>query len=570
MADSSLIEYSLDADRVSAEARVAFPRLTDAQTRAVAETAKERELKDGETLWEVGDRSASLFVVIEGAVEITQPLPDRQSRVIVKHGVGGFTGDIDLLSSKAAVVAGRASGRTRVLEVCPQALKKLVVSNPVLSDVILAAFIARRRLLLSEQHGEITLIGSRYSPQLYALREFLERNSRPFSWIDVDNDAAAERLTEAFDLSFDELPAVVTSSGEVCRNPSVTGLARELGLSDIGAGEVFDMAVVGGGPAGLAAAVYGGSEGLSTIVLDAHAPGGQAATSSKIENYLGFPMGISGADLAQNALIQAEKFGVRFATPRRVARLAKDGSVYRLELDDGESIQARTVVAACGVRYRRLPAANAEQYEGRGIYFAATRMEAEYCSGDDVAIVGGGNSAGQAAVYLAASARQVYILIRSGDLQHSMSRYLINRIEGLANVRLLAHTEIDRFDGADRLTSIRVRDNRSDEFRKLSVSGVFVFIGAVANTEWLHDVVSVDRNGFVHTGDMIDAQSLDANTWAGDEHPSAFETGTRGIFAVGDVRCGSTKRVASAVGEGSVVVQSVHRRIAEMGPARVA
>jgi thioredoxin reductase (NADPH) len=562
VSDSSVIDSTLEPAILEAEARVAFPKLSYAQIQRIAAIARERTLADGELLWAVGERAASFYAVLDGAVDIRQPLPGGETRLVVQHGTGGFTGDVDLLSSKAAAVTGIASGSTRALEVCPETLKKLVVSDPEISDVILAAFIARRRLLLAENHGEITLIGSRYSPQLYALREFLERNSRPFSWIDADNDPAAHQLIESFQLSVDEMPAVVTFDGEVCRNPSVAKLANELGLSDLGADEIYDMAIVGGGPAGLAAAVYGGSEGLKAIVLDAHAPGGQAGTSSKIENYLGFPMGISGAELAQNALVQAEKFGVRFATPRRVGRLIHDGAVYRLELDDGEYLKTRTVVAASGVRYRRLQAENAERFESRGIYFAATRMEAELCSHEEVAIIGGGNSAGQAAVFLAQTARQVHILIRSGDLEHSMSRYLINRIADLPNVQLHTRAEIYRFLGADRLERIQVRNNQTGAISDLPVSHVFVFIGAVANTDWLQGVVELDRNGFVYTGDTFNDDQLNASHWSEAERPSSFETNAKGIFAVGDVRCGSTKRVASAVGEGSVVVQFVHRRVA--------
>ena len=561
MHSSSIIDSGLELANLDAETKAAFPRLSDQQMQCISAIAKTRTLADGESLWAVGDRAASLFVVLQGAVDIRQPLPNGKTRLIVTHGPGGFTGDIDLLSSKAAVVAGIAAGPTRTLEVCPDTLKKLVVSDPEISDLVLAAFIARRRLLLAQNQGEITILGSRYSPQLYALREFLERNARPFTWMDVENDPAAQQLVESFQLGADEMPAVVTADGQLCRNPTVSGLAQELGLSDIGSGEIFDMAVVGGGPAGLAAAVYGGSEGLSSIVLDAHSPGGQAGTSSKIENYLGFPMGISGAELAQNALVQAEKFGVRFATPRRVSRLVEDGSLFRLELDDGEQLKARTIVAASGVRYRRLPAENAEMFEGRGIYFAATRMEAELCSHQEVAIVGGGNSAGQAAVFLAKHAHRVHILIRSGDLNHSMSRYLIDRIEALPNVQLHTYSEILRFLGTDRLERIQVKDNRSEATSELPVSHVFVFIGAVANTDWLQGVVDLDRNGFVYTGESLDDERLGADQWGQGEHPSSFETGRRGIFAVGDVRYGSTKRVASAVGEGSIVVQFVHRRV---------
>ena len=563
-ARDSVIESTLDPVILESESRIAFPILSEVQIDRIRGIARSRELSDSEVLWQVGDRAAAFYIVLHGAVAISQPLPGGETRLVVKHGPGGFTGDVDLLSTKAAVVSGIASGPTMVLEVHPDSLKKLVVSDPDISDLLLAAFIARRRLLLAQNHGDITLVGSRYSPEIYALREFLERNSRPFNWIDIETDPAADQIVNRFGLGIEETPAVVTAEGVICRNPSVERLAEELGLSDIGVGEIYDMAVVGAGPAGLAAAVYGGSEGLETIVLDAHAPGGQAGTSSKIENYLGFPMGISGAELAQNALLQAEKFGVRFATPQRASKLVRDGSIYRIELVGRGEVKARTVVAASGVRYRRLPAENAAQFEGRGIYFAATRMEAGLCSREDIAIVGGGNSAGQAAVFLAGVARQVHILIRSGDLDHSMSRYLINRIDALPNVQLHPYTEISRFEGQNRLQGIEVRNNQSGLTTALPVTHVFVFIGAVANTAWLRGAVHLDKNGFVYTDDALPRNHLEVSHWPDGGKPAAFETNLPGVFAIGDVRCGSTKRVASAVGEGSVVVQFVHRRVAHL------
>ncbi len=564
----SALQGTVEPEVLDREARVAFPLLTDAQVARVERIAKKRSFAEGERLWGVGDRGASFFVVVSGAVNVCQPLPGGDKRCIVQHGPRGFTGDIDLLSSKAAVVAGIATADTTALEVDPVALKKLVVADSEISDVLLAAFLARRRMLLARQHGEITLVGSRYSPRLYALREFLERNSRPFQWIDLESDPAAAELLERFELGCSDTPAVLTADG-VCKNPTVERLAEKMGLADIGPATVYDLAVVGAGPAGLASAVYGGSEGLDTIVLDAHAPGGQAATSSKIENYLGFPMGISGADLAQNALVQAEKFGVRFATPRRVSKLVREGSVFRLEIEGGDSVRARAVVAACGVHYRRLPAENAKCFEGKGIYFAATRMEADLCTNENVAIVGGGNSAGQAAVYLAQRAAHVHVLIRSKSLDHSMSRYLIDRIDALPNVTLHPFTEIRRFDGDGRLARIRGSDNRDGTERQMDVLNVFVFIGAVANTDWLQGCVAMDDNGFVHTGDSLSAEDLREAGWPEATHPSTFETSMPGVFAVGDVRCKSTKRVASAVGEGSVVVQFVHRRVAAESRAAV-
>ncbi len=557
----SITASNLDPERVEAIGRIAFPRLDEQQLSRIREVARERTLANGETLWSVGERTASFFVVLSGEVEIRQPDTQGKSHLIVRHGPGGFTGDVDLLSPKASVVEGVAYGETQVLEVCPDTLKRLVVADSQISDTVLAAFMARRRLLMMQGMGDITLIGSRYSPEVYALREFLERNSRPFRWIDVEADETYENLLEAFRISPEDTPAVITSTGKVCRNPSVTSLAANLGLSDIGDERVYDMVVVGAGPAGLAASVYGGSEGLDVVVLDATAPGGQAGTSSKIENYLGFPMGISGRELAQNALMQAEKFGVRFVTPRRACGLIRDGKVYVITLENDKRLRTRTLCIATGVFYRRLPAQGAANFEGRGIYFGATGMEAELCRNEQIAIVGGGNSAGQAAVFLSKFASKVHILIRSGDLEHSMSRYLINRIESLSNVKLHKHTQITHFQGNGRLEQVHVRRGEAQDTERFPVRHVFVFIGAAPNTDWLQGGVSLDEKGFVCTGPDVPLEALELEEWGADRRPFIFETNRPGVFAAGDVRSGSTKRVASAVGEGSVIVQFVHKVI---------
>ena len=539
----------------------AFPRLDDAEIAQLESIARTSRFADGEALWEVGERNASFYVILDGAVDIRQRRHDGTATVIVRHGRGGFTGDVDLLSDHAAVVEGRAAGDTTVLEICPQTLKRVVVALSGLSDTILQAFLARRRALIAGGYGSILLLGSRYSPDVFRIRDFLERNARPFLWWDLDSNENVAALLEGFGIRPDETPVIVDTNGNVYRNPAIEEMAHCMGLNTVAADRLYDVVVVGSGPAGLASAVYAASEGLGVLVVDAVAPGGQAGTSSKIENYLGFPTGISGRELAQRAHLQAEKFGATVAVPRRASRLHGAEPPFAVELDDGEVVRGRTLVVASGANYRRLDVDDAPRFEGRGLYFGATAMEAQLCKEQAVIVVGGGNSAGQAAVYLSRHASEVHVLIRGGGLEQSMSTYLIDRIEAIPNISLHRHTQIVALDGDDRLAGVTVADTQTGARTDYPIGHVFVFIGAAPNTDWLAGHVALDDKGFVLTGRDLPPAALDETLWPDGRRPTLLETSRPGIFAAGDVRSGSTKRVASAVGEGSICVQFIHRAL---------
>ncbi|MEM8987997.1 MAG: FAD-dependent oxidoreductase [Pseudomonadota bacterium] len=551
-----------DAVPESDDGSSAFPYLTDAQIDQIAKIANERTFADGEALWEIGDRNASFYVIRNGAVDIRQRLHDGDCVTIVQHKERGFTGDVDLLSGKSAVVEGRAHGAVSALEVCPERLRRLVVADSGLSDVILTAFFARRQALLAAGLGNLMLLGSRYSQNTFRIREFLERNSRPFRWVDLDADEDAAALLEGFGVAIEDTPVVVSADGDIYRNPGIEDMARCLGLSAVNDDRIHDVIVVGAGPAGLAASVYAASEGLDVVALDAVAPGGQASTSSKIENYLGFPTGISGRELAQRAQVQAEKFGAALSAPRGALSLdCSCPNTYKIDVGDGESVRGRAVVIASGAQYRRLPLAQAERFEGQGVYFGATAMEARLCAGEEVIVIGGGNSAGQAAVYLSGHAKHVHVMVRSEGLERTMSKYLIDRIDALGNTTLHTYTEVSNIFGEDRLERIETHCKKTGEKTLRDIRNLFVFIGAAPNTDWLNGCVALDEKGFVITGRDIPESELDAEKWL-DHRPSLLETSLPRIFAAGDIRSGSTKRVASAVGEGSISVQFIHQALA--------
>jgi thioredoxin reductase (NADPH) len=541
----------------------AFPVLSEAQIELIAGHGERRRFADGDDVWRLGEPMSSFFVVVAGAVEVFQLTGTGERHQVVVHQPGEFTGDIDLLSSSATVVGARAVGDTETIEVPAERLRRLVVENAELSDIVLAAFLARRQELLATGRGSLTIVGSRFSPDTFRIREFLERNSRPFEWIDLESDDGVSDLLDTFGVGVDDTPLVIDSNGVVSHNPSIEEMASCFGLSRVDEGEIYDVVVAGGGPAGLAAAVYAASEGLKVLIVDEVAPGGQASTSSKIENYLGFPTGISGRELAQRAYVQATKFGAEVAAPRRVEALDVTHRPYVLDIGDGQKARGRTVVISTGARYRRLPLDNAERYEGRGIYFGATMMEARMCSREEVVIVGGGNSAGQAAVFLSQHAGHVHIAIRSESLEHSMSKYLIHRIEASPKITLHPHSEITALRGDEVLEGVELTDNRSGESHAMDIRHAFIFIGADPNTAWLPHELAVDTRGFIRTGRDLEPDELDAQLWRNRRQPYLLETSVPGVFAAGDVRSGSTKRVASAVGEGSISVSFIHQVLSE-------
>jgi thioredoxin reductase (NADPH) len=535
----------------------AFPTLSAKQIARIAPFARERDLKDGELLWEAGDRNRPLFVILQGEIEILSGA----DHTVTVHKAGAFTGDVDLLSGRPVVVRALARGAVRLLELPSARLRSLVQTDPELSEIFLRAFMLRRVALMSQGGSNVVLIGSRHSPGTLALQEFLTRNSQPYGYIDADRDAAVQESLDRFGVGVEDVPVFICRGTKVLRKPAIEEVAECLGLSDVDESVVRDLVVVGAGPAGLSAAVYAASEGLDVLVIEANAPGGQAGSSSRIENYLGFPTGISGQDLASNALVQAEKFGAELTVARTVSGLGC-ARPYRVELGAGVTIQARSVVIASGVRYRKPDLPNLTRFEGVGVYYGATKVEARFCSGEDVIVVGGGNSAGQAAAFLSETGRSVTVMVRRPGLAESMSRYLIRRIQETPNIRLLTETNIVALEGDSQLERVTWRDGQGVA-TTAGIRHVFMMTGANPNTAWLRDCVALDEKGFVRTGPDLDAAALSAARWPFSRLPLLFETSRPGVFAIGDVRANSVKRVAAAVGEGSVCIQLVHKVLAE-------
>jgi len=457
-------------------------------------------------------------------------------------------------------VSARVAEPGEVIAVPRDALRHLIATNPKLSDTILAAFIARRAVLLSGAASAIRVIGSRFSPATGQIREFLARSRIPHQWLDPDSDTEVEGLLRGFGVTPGELPVVI-ATGTVLRRPTAGALAEYLGLTVGNLPDLcFDLIVVGGGPAGLAAAVYGASEGLRTLGLEMVAVGGQAGASSRIENYLGFPTGISGADLTQRAMVQAEKFGASLTSPCAAVSLREEAGHLVVHLSDGTDVAGRAVIVATGARYRRLEADRLEEFEPSGVYYAATELEARQCTASPVVVAGGGNSAGQAAVFLADAGSPVTIVIRGPDLGASMSRYLVDRIDGHDRITVLANAKITSLDGEQTLSAVRV--SGVDGEATLPCVALFSFIGADPASDWLSGCVALDDHGFVRTDRSLDDEDLDGRWQALGRSPLPFETSYPGLFAVGDIRSGSTKRVAAAVGEGSAAVRSVHDYLA--------
>jgi thioredoxin reductase (NADPH) len=541
-----------------------FPTLTQAQIARIAAVGHLRQVRAGEVLFEAGEQNTSFFVVSRGALEAVRPVGATDEPVAV-HGPGEFTGEINMLSSRRSLVRGRMLTDGEVVAVDREDLRQLVQRDSELSEILLRAFILRRMMLLAVPDSDLILLGSHHSASTLRLKEFLTRNGQPFTYHDVENDVAVQALLDRFHVGVSEVPVVLCQAGHVLRNPSVETLAPLLGLNTVlNPDEVRDVVIVGAGPAGLAAAVYAASEGLDALVLETTAPGGQAGTSSRIENYLGFPTGISGQALAGRALTQAEKFGAEVAIARTAVRLDCDARPYAIHLADGDVVRTRSIVIATGARYRKLALPELSRFEGTGVFYSATHMEGQMCQGAEVAVVGGGNSAGQAAVFLSQLAAHVHVLVRGRGLADSMSRYLIQRIEGSPNVTLRTRTEIEELEGDGRLERIRWRHVDTGATETRPIGNLFLMTGADPNTAWLKGCLRLDEKGFVVTGADLTAEELAATSWAPARRPYLLESSIPGVFAVGDARSSSVKRVASAVGEGSICVQLIHRALQEL------
>jgi thioredoxin reductase (NADPH) len=536
-----------------------FPTLTPAQMERIKPYGHERRVADGETIFEHGTDAYRFSVVLEGAVRIVTPTDGSE---IVVHGVGQFVGDVDVLAGRAGIVSGFALGATRILEVDRVRLQALVQNDTELSDLLLRAFVLRRLELISRGVSDLVLVGSRHSAQTLRLQEFLSRNGRPYQYLDVERDPTVQELLDRLHVSADDIPIVVHSGKDVLKKPTVEAVAECCGLNRLDESQVRDVIVVGAGPAGLAAAVYAASEGLDALVLEANSPGGQAGTSSKIENYLGFPTGISGQALASRAFLQAEKFGAQVSVARSAVKLGCETRPFRIGLAAGGAALARTIVIASGVQYRRPDVPDLERFSGNGVYFAATPIEATVCKAEDVIIVGGANSAGQAAVFLSGIARRVYMLVRGKGLSETMSKYLIRRIEETPNIELRTRTRIVEITGTEQIENVVV-ESGGERRGTLDARHVFMMTGADPNTDWLASCVVLDEKGFVKTGADITPEELKAAHWPLARSPLRLETSIPRVFAVGDVRAGSLKRVSAAVGEGAACVSLVHQVLAE-------
>jgi thioredoxin reductase (NADPH) len=540
-----------------------FPTLTDAQIERVAGHGKSRPVEPGEVLIEQGQHNIPFFLIRKGHLEVVRPSRNANLLVAV-HGPGQFTGEVTMLSGRRALVRARATEPGEVIELAREDLLTLVQTDAELSEILMRAFIFRRVELIAQGIGDVVLIGSRHSAGTLRAKEFLTRNGHPFGYIDLERDADVETLMNRFHVAASDIPVLICRDDLVLRNPSNQQIAACLGFNDaIEQTHVRDLVIVGAGPSGLAAAVYGASEGLDVLVLESNSPGGQAGSSSRIENYLGFPAGVSGQELAGRAYTQAQKFGAEIAIAEAVRQLTCDRKPYTLQLEGGRRIAARTIIIATGAEYRRLALEDLSRFENAGIYYGATFVEAQLCSGEEVIVVGGGNSAGQAAVFLSQFARQVHLLVRSGGLAESMSRYLIRRIEETPTITLRTHTEIIAIEGKDRVECVRFRNNETGHVDVCTSGHIFVMTGAVPNTKWLDGCLALDAKGFIKTGTAVTPDDLAAARWPLTRPPHALETSLPGVFAVGDVRGGNIKRVASAVGEGSMAVSFVHQTLHE-------
>jgi thioredoxin reductase (NADPH) len=541
--------------------RIALAGLDDAMLAEIAPFGHERTVAQGEILYRAGDDAPPFFVVLEGAAEVVRG-HGADEVVVATREAGGFLGELNLMTGQRTYLTARVSRAGRVLAIEPDDFRRLMSTKPEVSDTIFRAFVARRELLRTgDAASAIQIIGSRYSSESMALRAFANRSRLVHTWIDVEDIDDPAVFLAGLGARLSDVPVVVTPTARL-HKPTLGEFAQHLGLTYRPVpGYTGDLVVVGTGPAGLAAAVYGASEGLATVSLDAVGPGGQAGASSRIENYVGFPNGISGDDLVARSAIQAMRLGARLNAPCEAAGLRAEHGFHVVVLADGSELPARAVIIASGARYRRLAVDDLDRFEGAGVYYAATDLEARVCRGFDVIVVGGGNSAGQAAIYMAQQGSAVSLVIRKGDLGENMSEYLVARIEADARIKVHRHTEVRALAGETHLEQVTLEDTSSGTCTTVGCQGLFCFIGAVPATGWLGDRVALDRAGFVLTDRSLPDVVASSPAFAGRD-PLPFETSVPGVFAVGDVRNGSMKRVAAAVGEGSSAVRSVHDYLA--------
>ena len=549
--------------RVGPDADQAFPTLTPGQIERIASHGRTRHGQAVEVLQRSGKVASLFFVVIAGKLDGLVPSGPQGETTITDLRPGQFTGDIAILSGRPALAILRAAEPSDLIEVERDELLKLVQTDAELSEIFVRAFILRRARLVAGGLGDVLLIGSNHSSDTLRIKEFLTRNAHPYNLIDPDHDPDIQELLDRFKFSITEIPVLICRGTTVLRNPTNRAIADCLGFNEaIDQVHVRDVVIVGAGPAGLSAAVYAASEGLDVLIVESNSPGGQAGSSSRIENYLGFPAGVSGQELTARAYTQAQKFGAEVLIAEWATKLDCTPKAYTIEIDDKQRVPARTVIIATGAEYRKLPLPNINEFEGAGIYFGATFIESQLCAGEEVIVVGGGNSAGQAAVFLAQTASRVHMLIRAKGLAESMSRYLIRRIEESPAIVLHKSTELTKLEGNGQLERVEWRTD-GGLAESHDIQHIFVMTGAAPSTKWLQGCLTLDARGFIKTGSDLTHEELQAAQWPLSRPPHLLETSKPGVFAVGDVRAGNIKRVASAVGEGSISVSFVHQALQE-------
>jgi thioredoxin reductase (NADPH) len=544
-------------------AALIFPTLDDRLLARLAAHGVTRAVQTGDVLIQAGQPNPPFFALKSGKAEVVRPSDLGDARVTM-HAAGQFTGEANMILGRRSIMRTQVTEPGEVIELTRDQLLSLIQTDTEIGDVVMRAFIYRRLELVAQGIGDVVLVGSMHSGETLRIREFLTRNGHPFSYLDLDKDPDTQHLLDRFHVAVSEIPVMICRGDAVLRNPSNEAIAECLGFNAaVESTHLRDVVVVGAGPSGLAAAVYGASEGLDVLVLESDAPGGQAGSSSKIENYLGFPMGVTGAELTARALTQAKKFGAELMVARGATQLTCERRPYRVRMADGSGVPAKTVIIATGAEYRRPAIDNLSRFVGAGVYYSATQMERTLCEDEEVIVVGGGNSAGQAAMFLSQKAKHVHMLVRSENLAQSMSRYLIRRIEESPAITLRTRTEITALDGDDHLERVCWRDGQSGSVEPHPIRHVFLMTGGVPNAVWLRGCVALDAHGFVKTGPDLSQEDLAAAGWPLSRPPHLLETSLPGVFAVGDVRGNSIKRVASAVGEGSIAISFVHRVLAE-------